>query len=249
MDKNTWNSWYHKIMDDLGFNKHNDLKTTELLNNLLKEHPKKSNLNDLKNLIENKEVYVFGAGPSINKHIEKFKKLQKNNPNNINKNNNYVIISADGTTKALLEENIYPDVIITDLDGHMDEIIQSSNNGAIIIVHAHGDNEENVIMYVNQLSNIIGSSQVPDVSNFENILNYGGFTDGDRCIFLANEFKPSKIVLCGMDFGDKITNYSRPNLKNKIEQADEIKIKKLKYAEELTNWLIKNGNCTIEFIK
>ncbi|MBP2143608.1 putative Rossmann fold enzyme [Methanococcus voltae] len=259
MDGITWNSCYHRIMDDLGFDKQKDLESTQLLNNLLEKHDNKYNINNLEDIIQNNEVYVFGAGPSINKHTKKFNNLKNlendnedsnsNNNNNNNNNNKYVIISADGATKALLEDNIRPDIIITDLDGHMNEIIDCSKKGTIVVVHAHGDNGENVKKYLGQLKNVIGSSQVPDVSKFKNIINYGGFTDGDRCIFLANEFKPSKIILCGMDFGTKVTNYSRPNLKNKIENADEIKIKKLKYAEELTNWLIENGNCKIEFME
>ena len=43
-----------------------------------------------------------------------------------------------------------------------------------------------------------------------------------------------------MDFGDKVTKYSRPDLEVKVEGADEFKRKKLLYAEKFTNWITEN---------
>lgn len=42
-----------------------------------------------------------------------------------------------------------------------------------------------------------------------------------------------------MDFGNIVTKYSRPNIKDDLEVADEVKQKKLKYAEKLTEWIEK----------
>jgi uncharacterized Rossmann fold enzyme len=79
------------------------------------------------------------------------------------------------------------------------------------------------------------------------LYNFGGFTDGDRAIFLAVELGAEKIFLAGMDFGTMVTKYSRPNINEDIEIADEIKQKKLKYAEDLTNWISENEN--VDLIK
>ena len=69
-----------------------------------------------------------------------------------------------------------------------------------MIVHAHGDNFDKLEM-VRGLSNVTGTTQTKKIGKLE---NFGGFTDGDRCVFLAEYFNAKKIVLIGMDFGQKI---------------------------------------------
>jgi uncharacterized Rossmann fold enzyme len=77
------------------------------------------------------------------------------------------------------------------------------------------------------------------------VYNFGGFTDGDRCIFIAIELGAKLIVLAGMDFGKIVTRYSRPDLENLEDKADKIKEMKLKYAKELTEWAGKNEKVEI----
>ncbi|HWQ19331.1 MAG TPA: hypothetical protein VN455_06085, partial [Methanotrichaceae archaeon] len=36
----------------------------------------------------------------------------------------------------------------------------------------------------------------------EGLFNFGGFTDGDRCVFLARHFGAGSIRLIGFDFSD-----------------------------------------------
>ena len=55
----------------------------------------------------------------------------------------------------------------------------------------------------------------------------------------------SEITLAGMDFGDIVTRYSRPNLKTDLAEADEFKKKKLMYAARLTQWIADNENVDI----
>ena len=154
----------------------------------------------------------------------------------------YVLISADGATTALIEERISPDIVATDLDGNMDDILLANLRGANIAVHAHGDNLDAVIKYTPFFSNVIGTTQAQPVGN---IYNFGGFTDGDRAIFLAVALGASEITLAGMDFGDIVTRYSRPNLKTDLAEADEFKKKKLMYAARLTQWIADNENVDI----
>ena len=59
--------------------------------------------------------------------------------------------------------------------------------------------------------------------------NFGGFTDGDRCVFLANHFKAKKIILLGMDFGTRIGKYSKTRVISRT-----IKIKKIASWKEIT---------------
>jgi uncharacterized Rossmann fold enzyme len=51
-------------------------------------------------------------------------------------------IIADSALKQFLEnnENRAPDIIVTDLDGSLEDIRNSALNGTTVFVHAHGDN-------------------------------------------------------------------------------------------------------------
>ena len=192
-------------------------------------------LDDLSQIVGFSDKYiVFGAGPSLKEHV----KFLKENYDL----RDYVLISADGATTALIEERIYPDIVATDLDGNMDDILLANLRGANIAVHAHGDNLDAVVKYTPFFSNVIGTTQAQPVGN---IYYFGGFTDGDRAIFLAVALGASEITLAGMDFGDIVTRYSRPNLKTDLAEADEFKKKKLMYAARLTQWIADNENVDI----
>lgn len=246
MELKEWESIYNEIIEDFGFSKEDDLKSALTLSNILKNSKNNISLNYINKLIKDREVYVFGAGPSLKEHVRILKDKINNVENNEDNRTKYLIISADGATKALLEENIVPDIIVSDLDGDLNAIIECNRKGSIVVVHAHGDNVDLIKTYTPKLKNTVGSSQVP--KEILNIINYGGFTDGDRCCFFAEHFGAKKIILCGMDFGEYTTKYSRPHLKNDIEKADDIKIKKLQYAKKLINWLKENGNSEIVFV-
>lgn len=229
MNLDKWFSWYKIILDDFGFSKKGDEESAKILNDLLKHHnPLKTSDIHIKD-----KVIIFGAGPSLKKNIIELKNL---------KLANFTLIAADGATTALLEANIIPNIIVTDLDGNMDDIIKANNEGAILVIHAHGDNMDKIKKYVPRLQRVLGSTQSFPL---ENVQNFGGFTDGDRCIFLAIRLGAKFLVLAGMDFGKIITKYSRPDLKNREDKADEIKEKKLEYAKELTQWAAENENVEI----
>lgn len=224
---NNWNKWYEKILTDFNFSRLDDEKSASVLNSLIDKKYEIINQH-LSNL---DKCIVFGAGPSLKRHIQLIKSQLDYK--------NYVLIAADGANTALLEEDIIPDVIVTDLDGDMDRIMESNQKGSILYVHAHGDNMDLIQKYVPSLKNIIPTTQ----SNVHDLLeNYGGFTDGDRAVHIAvYALKMKTILLAGMDFGEYVTQYSRPNNKNLIEKADDFKKLKLHYGELLLKELIKNN--------
>jgi len=86
----------------------------------------------------------------------------------------------------------------------------------------------------------LGTTQI-DPTSFKKLYNFGGFTDGDRTVFLADHFNAKKIFLAGFDFDGNIGKYSFADKKNK-----EIKLKKLKWCNHLLQFLIKE-NKSIEF--
>ena len=116
----------------------------------------------------------------------------------------------------------------TDLDGDENTIKKISKKKSIFVVHAHGDNIEKLQM-VKKIKNCIGTTQTEP---FNKIQNFGGFTDGDRGVFLANHFEAKKIILFGMDFGKRIGKFS-----NTKKSDRDTKLKKLKIGEELLIWL------------
>ena len=234
MEFGLWEKYYKEILDDFGFSREGDEYSAKVLDEILSEEGCLT-LDDLGQIVGFSDKYiVFGAGPSLKKHIIELKENYDLK--------DYVLISADGATTALIEERLCPDIVVTDLDGKMDDILLANLKGANIAVHAHGDNLEQVVKYTPFFTNVIGTTQAQPVGN---IYNFGGFTDGDRAIFLAVALGASEITLAGMDFGDIVTKYSRPNIESDLAEADDIKKKKLVYADRLTQWIIDNENVTI----
>lgn len=234
MEFGLWEIYYKEILDDFGFSREGDENSAKVLDEILSQEGCLT-LDDLSQIVGFSDKYiVFGAGPSLKEHV----KFLKENYDL----KDYVLISADGATTALIEERISPDIVATDLDGNMDDILLANLRGANIAVHAHGDNLDAVVKYAPFFSNVIGTTQAQPVGN---IYNFGGFTDGDRAIFLAVALGASEITLAGMDFGDIVTRYSRPNIKTDLAEADEFKKKKLMYAARLTQWIVDNENVDI----
>jgi uncharacterized Rossmann fold enzyme len=229
MDLIKWMSCYEKILDDFGYQREGDEASAKILENILN---KKGALS-LDDLQINEKVVVFGAGPSLKENISYLKDIGLDG---------FSIIAADGATSALLEEKIIPDIIITDLDGDIHCLFIANKKGSIMVVHAHGDNQKKIKKYTPKLDNIMGTTQSRPLNN---VYNVGGFTDGDRGVFLAVDLGAKLILLAGMDFGKITTRYSRPNMGVDVGMADEVKQKKLEYAKRLIEWIIKNEDIII----
>ena len=234
MEFGLWEKYYTEILDDFGFSRSGDENSAKVLDEILSEEGCLT-LDDLAQIVGFSDKYiVFGAGPSLKEHIIFLKENYDLK--------DYVLVSADGATTALIEERLVPDIVSTDLDGNIDDILLANLRGANIVVHAHGDNLDAVVKFTPFFNNVLGTTQAQPVGN---VYNFGGFTDGDRAIFLAVALGASEITLAGMDFGDIVTKYSRPNIPTDLAEADEFKKKKLVYAERLTNWIIENEDVDV----
>ena len=209
-----WKTKFKEIRNEFRYSEAKDIQSAKKLNSILK---KKFSEKQLEELIRNKTVYIIGAGPSLSKSLKYIKKSK-----------NVTKIVADGAVRALLEKNIKLDILVTDLDGDLISIKKIGKTKIPIIVHAHGDNYDKLEI-VKKFSNVIGTTQT---NKFGRIGNFGGFTDGDRCVFLAEYFNASKIVLIGMDFGQKIGKYSKHRIVDR-----KIKIKKLKFGKKVVEWI------------
>jgi len=208
MDYNEWKKYYNQILLDFDFSKKEDEKSAVLLSKLL-DGKKLVKPEDLNNIISGKNVYVFGAAGSLQDDVKKVKKEKA------------VFISADPATSLLMEKNIMPDIIVTDLDGVVEDEVKANKKGAIAMIHAHGNNIDRLERYVPMFDGkIIGTTQSKP---FDNIHNFGGFTDGDRAVCLADCFGAKKIFLAGFDF-ENVGKYSK---------SKELKMKKLEWAKRI----------------
>ena len=226
--------WYWIINKDLNFDYKLDQQARDLLSAFFNEKVHNWNLETILksfcDMIQAKNsIFIYGCGPSLETTL-----------NHIIRTANFDIsekishLSADGATSLLRKKKIPIDAVFTDLDGiSMEDFLYP----AYIIVHAHGDNINKLKSYKRQIihtEKIIGTTQVKPT---DNIINPGGFTDGDRILFFIKSLiKPNqKIFLIGMDFGTIVGKYSKPDFK-KHKKASPIKAKKLTYAFQLIEW-------------
>ena len=209
-----WKKRYFSILKELNYSEKKDKESALILDSILK---KTDTIEKIKKIIEGKTIFVIGSGPSLSIAIPKLKKLEKS-----------IKIAADSSLKPLVDNGIIPDIIVTDLDGNEDTIKKISKTKSIFVIHAHGDNIEKLQM-VKKMKNCIGTTQT---NPFNKVQNFGGFTDGDRGVFLASYFNAKKIILFGMDFGNQIGKFS-----NTKKSDRETKLKKLEIGRDLLIWL------------
>ena len=209
-----WGKRYSEILEEFGYSRKRDIESAKILNSILKN---KFPLSKIRDLIHNQDVFVIGAGPTLLSSIPVLKKHKS-----ITK------IVADGAVKALLENKIKSDILVSDLDGDKKSLKKVGKTKTIMVIHAHGDNFDKLGL-VSNFKNCIGTTET---KSFGKIQNFGGFTDGDRCVFLAQHFKAKRIILFGMDFGNTIGKYSKTKFPDK-----KIKIKKLRKGKKLLEWL------------
>ena len=229
-------AWYRKIVNDFNFVLQKDREARDLLSRILEKKTYSYNLEEVlhsfkENIQKKERICVYGCGPSLEESVDYIL-------SNLGKNffNNCVNLAADGAARLLNERTIPVDGIITDLDGITKRDFFKAK---FVVVHAHGDNILLLEHFKNTIINftkIIGTTQAESTYN---LINPGGFTDGDRILaFILSFLLPQQeLYLIGMDFNDIVGNYSKPN-HEKNYLADPIKLKKLQYALQIIEWLI-----------
>jgi uncharacterized Rossmann fold enzyme len=201
MEFKDWEPIYKEILRDFGWSREKDEEAAMQLSRMLAG--KTSDLSILKKKLKGKDVLVCGNARTLSNDLDKITTER------------YLIIAADGATSTLLEKGIVPDIIVTDLDGYIPDEIEANRKGALMVVHAHGDNMKR-LEAVRDMKGVIGTTQAAALAS---IYNFGGLSDGDRCVFLAHSFGARSITLAGFDFMD--------------EKVTDIKKKKLKWAQKL----------------
>lgn len=215
-----WFPYYQSIRLRFGYSTEKDQEAANMLSRMIKR--KALDTKVLQKKIAGKPVMVIGSGPGLEKNIKFIKRSTK-----------FVKIVANGAVQALIERNIKPNIVVTDLDGNPSFLQKAEKMGSTMVVHAHGDNINRLKKLVPKFSHLVGSTQVMPV---QNVYNFGGFTDGDRCVFLAEEFGAREIILVGMELGDHLGRYSKEGLVD-----IELKKKKMKAGKRLLEMLAKRS--------
>ncbi|NLD57291.1 MAG: DUF115 domain-containing protein [Methanomicrobiales archaeon] len=177
-----WEPHYREILDYFGFEREGDEEAARLLASLLE----RDNLLSLASLTEGNAVTVCGNAPCLRRDLEKV---------------TGIVFAADAAAEVLDDSGIRPDAVFTDLDGATDRFIEMNREGTIIVIHAHGDNMPLLHHWVPRFKGrVVGTTQAAPLPR---VYNFGGFTDGDRAVFAADELGASSITLAGFDLDDK----------------------------------------------
>lgn len=176
-----WEPYYAEIVEYFGFDRAADEEAARLLSSLLD----RDNLLSLASLVDGNPVTVCGNAPCLKDEIGKIQG---------------VVFAADAAAEVLDARGICPDAIFTDLDGATDRFIELNNAGTIIVIHAHGDNMPLLKHWVPRFKGkVVGTTQAAPLPR---VYNFGGFSDGDRAAFAADELGASSITLAGFDLDD-----------------------------------------------
>tara|TARA_X000001036_G_scaffold275029_1_gene255442 strand:- start:1641 stop:2177 length:537 start_codon:yes stop_codon:yes gene_type:complete len=158
---------------------------------------------NLSKLLSDNPVTIVGAGITDNDKIPRG-----------------VLIAADGAVSACLERNLIPDIIVTDLDGNLPEMVWANKQGSKMVVHAHGDNLSRIFEFSSEIQAISLTTTYPS-STTE---CWGGFTDGDRSLMMSLSMGSSMVSLVGFNFqkvGEYTGSYS-PKKLQKLSWARKI---------------------------
>jgi hypothetical protein len=182
MEFSDWEPHYIEILNYFGFDRSGDEEAARLLASLMT----RDNLLSLAALTCGNDVTVCGNAPCLKDELGKI---------------SGIVFAADAAAYVLDSHGIRPDAVFTDLDGAADRILELNREGTIVVIHAHGDNipllNHWVPRFPGPLVATTQSTPLPHVHNF------GGFTDGDRAVFAADELGASSITLAGFDLDDR----------------------------------------------
>lgn len=221
IDRAEWLRIYESIKRRLPLNFAADQLAADVLSGLLSSHRGALPLEGLPRL--GGLVVVFGCGPGLDEAVEVY----------VRKHGGLPALAADGAARHLLDAGVVPALVVTDLDGDARAIREAGELGSVLVVHAHGDNVGRLREVVPSLKGgLVGSTQVeprPFVHNF------GGFTDGDRALFVARALGARGALLGGFDF-------ERPgSCRGSRPKDPALKAAKLSVARELVAYLEARG--------
>lgn len=192
ISRDEWLSIYADIVSTLPYlSFHRDQEATDVLSNVILSTGRGIFADRLFDMIANRELpVVVGCGESVYREIDYLEKSFDRHA--------LLVVAANGATRILLDRGMIPDLVVTDLDGDLEALVESSARGSPLVVHAHGDNIDKLGSVALFKGPIVGSTQVEPRPL---VYNFGGFTDGDRALFVLYHAGYRRVALVGFDFG------------------------------------------------
>jgi 2-amino-4-hydroxy-6-hydroxymethyldihydropteridine diphosphokinase len=202
-----WEPIYLEILEEFGYSRAKDEEAARVLDELC--HGRDVCLSSCLRRAIGRSVTVCGDSPNLEAQVERGKPIG-------------TVMAADGATSTLLRNGIVPDIIVSDLDGKIVDLERANRMGAILVIHAHGDN---IPILRKTVHGFEGKVALTTQSlRFGRVRDYGGFTDGDRAVELARHFGAKDILLLGFDF---------ENPKEKEKGDAQVKLRKLRWANRI----------------
>jgi uncharacterized Rossmann fold enzyme len=225
MEYALWAPLYEQIARDLGFPFEREELGRDRLDALLPVEARVRPLERVRDRLRGRDVVVVGAAPGAGP--PPLWRLPAGHDRT-------AVVAADSATGACLDAGIVPTAIVTDLDGPVPPEVTANRRGALVVVHAHGDNLAAVEEWVPQFpGELVGSWAGPPTTS---LIDVGGFTDGDRATYLADASGARSILLWGFDFSH-------------VDESDEAtkqrKSAKLRWAERALEELVSRGHTPI----
>lgn len=216
MDWATWAPWMDRIRADFGYDQETDHAAARRLDAILEGLGGPPVVDYAWQIVNGSRVVVAGAADDATEGIRRSKKK-------------HVLVTADGATSAARAAGRVPDLVVTDLDGRVEDQVWAAEQGALVFVHAHGDNADRLERDVPAFpGNQVGGTC--QVRAFGRLVNPGGFTDGDRACFLAHALGARQARLVGFDVDGPVGRWTG-------EYDSELKRRKLAWCGRLLGLL------------
>ena len=203
MNFEAWEPVYESICSDFGYPRTGDERARDAIAAYATPF-------DFERLdVAGREVAIVGAAPSLPGEVDRVADADR-------------VFAASTAADVVREAGYDLDLLVTDLDKNPETVVELTRAGTPVAAHAHGDNVPLVEAWVPRCDSdhLLATTQAAPV---EAVYNFGGFTDGDRAAFLADELGAERLRFVGWDFDDP--------------DVSAAKARKLAWAERLLHLL------------
>ena len=204
MNFDTFEPMYESILADFGFERAADEHARDVAAELSTRFPL-----DRLGEWEGKQVAIAGAAPCLVDEIAVAHEAD-------------IVVAASTAADVLRSQGIAVDCMVTDLDKNPESAAELTRSETPVVAHAHGDNVPAVREWLPRFDEewTLTTTQAAPVGPVQNT---GGFTDGDRAAFLADQVGAARLTFLGWDVDDANVN--------------PLKARKLTWAARLLRWL------------
>ncbi|HYA10366.1 MAG TPA: 6-hydroxymethylpterin diphosphokinase MptE-like protein [Thermoplasmata archaeon] len=216
-----WAPRYEALRADLGYPFEREELAAATLERLLPDRARRDPLARLAPRVVGRTVVVVGLAPGAGP--PPVWRLPPSTPAPS-------VVAADGAARTCLDAGLVPSIVVTDLDGPVPAEVEANGRGAVVVVHAHGDNVPALERWVPEFPGELAGSWAGPPRGY--LLDVGGFTDGDRAAYLADALGARRVLLWGFD---------RDTVDEADPEARERKRRKLRWAERLLEELARDG--------